>query len=315
MAEQMSQQNNEQLTLPWLRPLWKQLVQAQKSGRLSHAPAIPWLPELGSDRMINTLAKWLLCSQNQSKPCGQCKSCRLWDANTHPDFLHIAPVEQKQIGVDAVRAIQKLVQQKSSQHGSKVIIVQQAEQLTVAAANALLKTLEEPSEDTYLIVAPQRYSRLLATVRSRITQYDVPRPDTETVRSWLYHYSGQNITDAGLLERAQQQPLRVYHELTEADIQAPAEFWDCVYYPGTPLPKDKAEIQLWLDRATESLRSEHRNVLGYKGQAATHRATAEQLARWSKQACKLKQQLQQSGLNIPAMINPWLSQIRKELND
>ena len=70
-------------------------------------------------------------------------------AHSHPDYHELSPIDGKDIGVDQVRDINEIVAQHAQQNGNKLVYVQGAERLTEAAANALLKTLEEPRPNTY----------------------------------------------------------------------------------------------------------------------------------------------------------------------
>ena len=97
----------------------------------------------------------------------------------------LASQEGKDIGVDQVRAINEVVSQHAQQNGNKLVYIQDAERLTEAAANALLKTLEEPRPNTYFLLQTEPSSSLLATIYSRCQVWNVPLPTEAEALTWL----------------------------------------------------------------------------------------------------------------------------------
>ena len=106
-------------------------------------------------------------------------------ANSHPDFQHIAPIENKDIGIDQIRAMNEQATQHAQQNGNKVIYIEQAHRLTEAAANAILKTLEEPRPNTYFILHYDIQTALLPTIYSRCQVWNLLPPETEVALQWL----------------------------------------------------------------------------------------------------------------------------------
>ena len=110
-------------------------------------------------------------------------------AHSHPDFHVLASQEGKDIGVDQVRAINEVVSQHAQQNGNKLVYIQDAERLTEAAANALLKTLEEPRPNTYFLLQTEPSSSLLATIYSRCQVWNVPLPtEAEALFGFLLNF-------------------------------------------------------------------------------------------------------------------------------
>lgn len=184
------------MSMPWLRPTWQQLMNAARTGRLGHAVGIGWYPELGSDKLIDEFAQWLLCQQKAqaTRACGDCKSCRLMASGHHPDLIQFGHDASQSIGIDDIRVIQQKLTQSAHQDGEKVAILVNAQLLTSAAANALLKTLEEPPGATTVIVASNAWQRLLPTIRSRLQHYPVVAPNVEELAQWLSQQSQQAIS-------------------------------------------------------------------------------------------------------------------------
>lgn len=169
---------------PWQAALWQQLV-----GRTQHAHAylLHGVAGIGKRALAERLMAYLLCRQpTDVGACGQCKACHLLAAGTHPDNFILQPEEpDKPIKVDQVRELVSFVVQTAQLGGRKVVLVEPAEAMNLNAANALLKSLEEPSGDTVLLLVSHQPSRLLPTVRSRCVQQACPLPTAAMSLAWL----------------------------------------------------------------------------------------------------------------------------------
>jgi DNA polymerase-3 subunit delta' len=126
--------------------------------------------------------------------CGACASCRYVAAGQHPDLQLLEPFTIEEDGevklldaipVDRVRALTEWAQVTSHRGRAKVAIIVPAEALNAAAANALLKTLEEPPPDTFLLLVSHQPGRVPATLRSRCRRFGAPLADADVARQWL----------------------------------------------------------------------------------------------------------------------------------
>lgn len=169
---------------PWQHTQWAQLANRTQHPHayLFHGPQ-----GIGKHVLAQRLGQLLLCSNpQQHQPCGQCKSCLLLSAGSHPDFYAVQPEEaDKAIRVDQIRALVDFVGTTAQLGGRKLVLLDPAEAMNTQAANALLKSLEEPSGDTVLLLVTHQLSSLLPTIRSRCVKQAcrVPSP-SEAVR-WL----------------------------------------------------------------------------------------------------------------------------------
>jgi DNA polymerase-3 subunit delta' len=182
--------------LPWHVPLIKQLEAAQAQQRLPHALLIHGGEGIGKRLFAQWLARALMCDVKGSQlaPCGTCASCALTTAVTHPDFTTVSPDEGKQqISIEQIRDLSERLSMTSYRRGFKIAIVEPAHQLTTGAANSLLKTLEEPTRDSLLILISSRLSAVLATIRSRCQKLAMPPPSIEAALEWLRSTSGQDV--------------------------------------------------------------------------------------------------------------------------
>ncbi|MUG28330.1 DNA polymerase III subunit delta' [Aeromonas salmonicida] len=198
---------------PWLIPDWHALSQTAEAGRLGHAWLLLGDPGLGKEQLAERLARLHLCQQpDRGEPCGQCHSCQLFDKGHHPD-LGTVTIDSKTIGVEAIREICARLQNSAQLGRGKVVIIPDAERMTESAANALLKTLEEPAGDSLLLLIASQVSRLLPTILSRCHKHVCQLPtEGETVR-WLAEQGHQaTLAQVRICQGA---PLRVLRYIEE----------------------------------------------------------------------------------------------------
>ncbi len=170
---------------PWLFEPWQQLT--SRLDRMPHAILLAGLSGLGKNQFAIDLAEILLCSELQkSKPCGNCKSCKLFTAKTHPDIKIITPAEEgKSISIDQIREIASYLALTPHTADCKILILSPAESMTLQAANSLLKQLEEPPGNSILILVSAAPHQLPQTIRSRCTRIEIKAPAVEEAARWL----------------------------------------------------------------------------------------------------------------------------------
>ena len=194
---------------PWQASLWQQLSRRERHAHayLLHGPA-----GIGKRALAERLAAALLCAAPSADgACGQCKACLLLRAGTHPDFFELQPEEaDKPIRVDQVRELVDFVGQTAQLGGRKLVLLEPAEAMNLNAANALLKSLEEPSGDTVLLLVSHQPSRLLPTIKSRCQQQACPLPSVAQAQAWLAAQLPELDSEVHrrLLELAAGSPLR-----------------------------------------------------------------------------------------------------------
>jgi DNA polymerase-3 subunit delta' len=179
---------------PWQQRQWNQLCKQREAERVPHALLFSGAPGLGKRQLAEAFAQAALCEQPQSDglSCGQCHACRLFAAGTHPDYAVIEPESAgKAIRIDAVRSLIDFLNLTRSFGQYKVAIVEPADALNVHAANALLKTLEEPPEGVLLMLVTSLPSALPATVRSRCQVLGFGVPQIAEARKWLAPQLGE----------------------------------------------------------------------------------------------------------------------------
>ncbi len=197
---------------PWLDKQWQQLQSQKTGGKLPHAMLFAGPIGLGKYEFAVDFAKSILCEnpQDNGAACGRCRSCIKFEAHTHPDFYLVTPEETgKQIKIDQIRELITQFSLASHQGGYRVTIISPAENMTLAASNSLLKTLEEPPANTLLMLVTARLMDLPATILSRCQRLKFAVPDKTQARNWLK--TTQNLSDpdvASALAVANNSPLK-----------------------------------------------------------------------------------------------------------
>jgi DNA polymerase-3 subunit delta' len=164
------------MTVPWLSKEMATLRAVYEADRMPHALLIHEAPGAGGDWLANWIAQLVLKT----------------DRNQHPDWINVRPIDDsRQIRIEQVRELAQELSLTSHQGGYKVGVLSPADVLNRFAANALLKTLEEPSGRTVLILVVTQPSRLPATILSRCQRVRVAAPNRADAVSWLESTRGK----------------------------------------------------------------------------------------------------------------------------
>ena len=222
---------------PWQTDDWQRLQQLRS--HWPHALLLHGQAGIGKLQFAQHLAKGLLCESPQAngEPCGSCAACHWFAQGNHPDYRIVVPealagevgqvseddakaekaakgdgeegkksrAPSKEIRIEQVRALLDFAGVGSHRGGLRVVVLYPAEALNVAAANALLKTLEEPPAGVVFLVVSARIDRLLPTIISRCRQWPMGTPAPEAATAWL---AQQGVDEApALLAEAGGAPL------------------------------------------------------------------------------------------------------------
>jgi len=202
----------------------------QGLARLPHAILLVGPVGVGKNAFAEQLAALLLCEALEPglTACGECDACRWLDAGNHPDFRRVAPEDDGEadpaaseksseksrkrgssnIRIDQIRELESFVFVGSHRNGNRVVLVTEADAMNPAAANALLKILEEPPASVYFILISARSKSLLPTIRSRCRVLPFGAPDAAGAADWL-HAAGLEKKATRYLDLAGGAPMRV----------------------------------------------------------------------------------------------------------
>ncbi len=181
---------------PWLKESWFRLREVLIGNRPPHAVLLYGGDGLGKKEIALELGRLFLCENpSLSGYCGSCHSCNLSLSGNHPDYHHVSAPARTKIGIDAVRDIISFVALTPKLDIGKAVIIENAEMLTLEAANAVLKVLEEPQGRTMFILTADNPDLLLPTVRSRCVSFKIPCPEFNEAKDWIYsQLSGRHCT-------------------------------------------------------------------------------------------------------------------------
>ncbi len=154
-----------------LLAIWREF-QAQ---RLAHAYLFTGEKGVGKKTFARMLAKAILCQGEGEKPCGICRSCKRFEAGTHSNaFFPAPPAKKNSIGVDDLRQMLDELSKASLEGGKRVIVINDADKMTPASQNCLLKTLEEAPEGVHFLLVTDAERAILPTIRSRCRVMRMP---------------------------------------------------------------------------------------------------------------------------------------------
>lgn len=194
---------------PWQHDQWSSVTKMVTDQRLPHALLLAGPAGMGKQHFATTLANYMVCRHKKENMfCGACKDCLLFQAGTHPDIVNICSEETfKQIRIEQVRNMASFLGCRSNQGGYRVVTIFPAEDMNIYAANALLKTLEEPGADILILLVSSRPEILLPTIRSRCQQLKFSLPTKTEVLAWLKQQLTDQADIESVLEMAQGRPL------------------------------------------------------------------------------------------------------------
>ncbi|MDH5389442.1 MAG: DNA polymerase III subunit delta' [Gammaproteobacteria bacterium] len=210
---------------PWQREQWGKMMQLKQAQRLPHAIMLYGEEGSGKSGFAQSLSASLLCRQptQNGEACGSCSSCHLISAETHPDLTYLKPIAPENskskkpvlnIRIDVIRKLCTKLTSSSQFEGYRIAIIENADKMLVQGANALLKTLEEPGNQTLIVLVTSRPHRLPVTIRSRCQSLRFPHPSESVALDWL---QAQGLkTPEIALKYAHGAPLRALNQHEES---------------------------------------------------------------------------------------------------
>lgn len=195
---------------PWQDSQWQSISQQIQQQRLPHALILTGVKGLGKLSLANHIVAKILCENTHEKEaCGNCHSCQLFIAGNHPDHNFIEPEDEgKLIKIEQIRSLKDKQELTPTIAKWKTVIISPAENMNISANNSLLKLLEEPQQNTLLVLVSAKPERLPITILSRCQKVTVNIPDTQSALSFMNKTSELNEHDiTTLLDLAKGAPL------------------------------------------------------------------------------------------------------------
>jgi DNA polymerase-3 subunit delta' len=237
---------------PWLNEYLERIGELLRQGRMPHALLVTGRPGLGKLTFAHSVAALLICEDrgNGHAACGKCRACHLQAAGNHPDYFHVTLPEDEKTGkvgtairIDQIRELSERLILSRHGAGHKVAILEPADALNINAANSLLKTLEEPADNTVLVLVSAQPGRLPPTVRSRCQQFRIDAPATDVALDWLAgQYDGPR--PEVFLRLAEGAPLRALALAQENALEERRDRFDTLVglYNGSQDPVAVAQV-------------------------------------------------------------------------
>ncbi|MBS0225160.1 MAG: DNA polymerase III subunit delta' [Proteobacteria bacterium] len=305
---------------PWQQAAYERAVTSLDEGRLGHALLVCGPTSIGKRAVVDHLAKRVLCltPAADGEPCGRCRSCTLFPTGVHPDLRIVTfemnekarpPKMRTEIVIEQARDIGAWLALTPQLGGAQVVIVDPADAMNSPAANALLKTLEEPLPNRYLWLVSAQPNRLPATIRSRCQRLELTVPGRAVALQWLLDQGKSRADAEAALAAAQGDPGQAMLWLenggmsvrrqVDADLRAIAD--------GTGHAVEVA--QRWAADGEVGLRLRFAADLARERAARlTDPAETRRLARWFDQANRVRDLLRttiRADLAIAGLLLEW----------
>jgi DNA polymerase III subunit delta' len=216
---------------PWQQGQWQQWWRVKTENRLPHGILLSGMEGLGKVHFAECVTRALFCSNVTADGayCNTCHACRLIETNVHPSVRWVRPEkEHGQIKIDQIREVNEFVSQTTLQGQYRVVIIQPANQMNASAANALLKTLEEPAKGALLILISDQSSRLPATILSRCQRISFVPPLHDDALAWLAIQKIDAVLAKTLLPLAYGAPLKVLHYVKDDILATRGALYDAL---------------------------------------------------------------------------------------
>jgi len=204
----------------WQQSLWQQFASLKQQQRIPHAILLTGVDGLAKNAFSQHITKSVLClsPHDSQQACGQCHSCQVFDAGSHPDHIEIKPEEiGKQIKIEQIRQLIEKQQLTPTVSKWKTVVISPAYSMNVNANNSLLKLLEEPQQNTLFVLITSKPEQTPITVKSRCQTFHMATPAFSDALTWLENNSSYNADDitTKILKLAKGAPLAAIDILNE----------------------------------------------------------------------------------------------------
>jgi len=198
------------------------LQKAYLNNSIAQAYLFDGISGIGKSLIAKVFIKLINCKQptNDLNPCNKCSNCKSIESNNFIDLIHIKPKSSKEIiKIAEIREIEEKIAYKVYAGKKKVILIEDADQMNISSANAILKTLEEPPDNTIFILTASKLSRLPDTILSRCQKILFSPLSKELIYSKLkLEYTNENKNDLKVISAISQGSMTIAKEVLENNI-------------------------------------------------------------------------------------------------
>lgn len=310
---------------PWLEPVWKKLKANLEHQHIPGALLIQAKQGLAPEALINRYVSGLMCQNDASEPCGFCHSCDLLKSESHPDVHFLLPEkDKKHLSVDQIRAANKWALESSQFGRYRVIVIPNADRMNTSAANALLKTLEEPPAHCLFLLSTENTKLLLPTIRSRCEVWHVSQPSEQVCLGWVNQTLDQSVSPR-IAYLCQFEPITTlefvekgwdtdFHRLVEAfsqfmnsDGMETGELWTLMTKSSADIDRQLSWLWMLLSAAQKQALGINMQPLSPESEMLTQRYGYELLFSQTLALQELSEQLRSAGgLNTELLFTNWL---------
>ena len=220
------------MLFPWQRYEWQRIWRLKEMHRLPHALLFLGQRGIGKTIFAEHLTKKILCKGKSGEETCVCHDCQLVQSKVHPNVRWIEPEsENHAIKIDQIREITDFINQSNVQGEYKIVLIHCAHQMNSYAANALLKTLEEPSLGSLIILIANQRNQLPMTIQSRCQYFIFQKPEQEVALQWLKNQDKtKEMTNLPLLlSLAEEAPLTVLQWIENGLFSVRKELFQSLY--------------------------------------------------------------------------------------
>lgn len=246
----------------WQKQTWQFLLNSFTQHNLAHAYLVEGGDGCGSTSFVTAFAQFLHCQKPENLlPCLKCDHCQQIARAHFTDFKLVEVLEgKKQIAVEQIRSLATFFQQTGHSQGYRILLIKNAELMNNAAMNAILKTLEEPGQNSLLFLQTRYPTRLTATIRSRCLKLSLSQVNSNELLEWLTSFK-YNSLDSSALKKivsiSRNEPLTSLNCLMQKDGELNTRlmtlFYDCLHkkcsiieYMADIQKRDLSQIWLWI---------------------------------------------------------------------
>lgn len=195
----------------WHEKTWEQFTNARSKNHLPHAILLSGSRGVGKLIFAEKIIKSLLCLNTDPATqlaCNHCKACKTYESGANPDFKSIQVLEDKQqIGVDQIRKLSEFLTFSRSFDAYRVVLISPIEKMNQNATNSLLKSLEEPADNTVIILVVTHLSKVIPTIISRSQLLSIASPLKSQAVDWVKSHIENPSRAEELLEISAGSPL------------------------------------------------------------------------------------------------------------